>query len=65
MLGLSVGSALRRVLPQAPLLPGMTSRFFKVRTSVKVMCDGCYVVKRRGAVFILCKRDAKHKQRQG
>lgn len=37
----------------------------KVRTSVKKMCDGCHIIKRSGTVRIVCKRSAKHKQRQG
>jgi len=42
-----------------PLMVGMTSRWFKVRASVKKMCDACYIVKRSGRVHVLCKRDAK------
>jgi ribosomal protein L36 len=61
MLGLPL--PLRSLLPRAPLLQGMTSRFFKVRSSVKVMCSACYVVKRKGKVFILCKSDAKVRAR--
>ncbi|KAJ1293029.1 hypothetical protein BS78_01G036700 [Paspalum vaginatum] len=37
----------------------------KVRASVKRLCGFCKVVKRRGIVFIHCKANAKHKQRQG
>ncbi|KDD73664.1 hypothetical protein H632_c1951p0 [Helicosporidium sp. ATCC 50920] len=37
----------------------------KVRSSVKRMCEACRVVRRRGKVFITCKSNAKHKQRQG
>ncbi|XP_006650780.1 uncharacterized protein LOC102703108 [Oryza brachyantha] len=37
----------------------------KVRASVKRLCAYCKVVKRRGIVFIHCKANAKHKQRQG
>ncbi|RIA78698.1 ribosomal protein L36-domain-containing protein [Glomus cerebriforme] len=41
------------------------TRGMKVRSSVKKFCDGCYTTKRRGRVFILCKKNKKHKQRQG
>ncbi|KDQ63569.1 hypothetical protein JAAARDRAFT_148030 [Jaapia argillacea MUCL 33604] len=41
------------------------SRGMKVRASVKLMCDGCTVVKRKGRVYIICSKNAKHKQRQG
>ncbi|HEV2601659.1 MAG TPA: 50S ribosomal protein L36 [Candidatus Babeliales bacterium] len=37
----------------------------KVRTSVKPMCDDCRVIKRKRVVRVICKRNAKHKQRQG
>ena len=36
----------------------------KVRASVKKMCDHCKVIKRHGAVRVICE-NAKHKQRQG
>ena len=36
----------------------------KVRTSVKVMCPKCKVVRRRGVIRIICE-NPKHKQRQG
>ena len=37
----------------------------KVRASVKRICKDCKVVKRQGVVYVTCKRDPKHKQRQG
>ncbi|MBN1981387.1 MAG: 50S ribosomal protein L36 [Chitinivibrionales bacterium] len=37
----------------------------KVRASVKKMCNGCKVIKRRGVVRIICSKTTKHKQRQG
>ncbi|HMO18103.1 MAG TPA: 50S ribosomal protein L36 [Oligoflexia bacterium] len=37
----------------------------KVRTSVKKICDYCKVIKRKGRVYVICTRSAKHKQRQG
>ena len=36
----------------------------KVRASVKKMCDRCKIIKRHGAVRVICE-NAKHKQRQG
>jgi len=36
----------------------------KVRASVKLMCDTCKIVRRRGRVFVIC-ANPKHKQRQG
>lgn len=40
-------------------------RGYKVRSSVKKLCDGCYTVRRRGVLFIQCSRNPRHKQRQG
>jgi large subunit ribosomal protein L36 len=37
----------------------------KVRTSVQPICEHCKVVKRNGVTRIICKRNPKHKQRQG
>lgn len=37
----------------------------KVKTSVKKICEGCQVVRRARIVRIICKRNARHKQRQG
>ncbi|KAJ8595897.1 hypothetical protein M405DRAFT_267682 [Rhizopogon salebrosus TDB-379] len=39
-----------------------SARGMKVRSSVKVMCDGCSVVKRKGRVYIVCSKNPKHKQ---
>lgn len=40
-------------------------RGFKVRTSVKKFCNDCYIVRRKGRVYVYCKSNGKHKQRQG
>ncbi|GAV50723.1 hypothetical protein ZYGR_0Z01460 [Zygosaccharomyces rouxii] len=45
-------------------VPSLT-RGFKVRTSVKKFCSDCYIVRRKGRVFVYCKSNKKHKQRQG
>ena len=36
----------------------------KVRSSVKPICDKCKVIKRKGAIRVICE-NPKHKQRQG
>jgi len=36
----------------------------KVKASVKVICDKCRVIRRRGVVRVICVTP-KHKQRQG
>ncbi|OCH96121.1 hypothetical protein OBBRIDRAFT_719017 [Obba rivulosa] len=38
------------------------ARGMKIRSSVKRMCDGCAVVKRKGRIYIICSRNPKHKQ---
>jgi large subunit ribosomal protein L36 len=48
-----------------PLLPAAApflARSMKVRSSVKIMCDGCNVVRRKGRVYILCSKNPRHKQ---
>jgi len=37
----------------------------KVRSSVRPICEHCKVVRRRGVIRVICKRNPKHKQRQG
>ena len=37
----------------------------KVKPSVKKLCGHCKVVRRKGIVYIICKANPKHKQRQG
>ncbi|KAF9076264.1 ribosomal protein L36-domain-containing protein [Rhodocollybia butyracea] len=41
------------------------TRGMKVRSSVKVMCDGCSIVRRKGRVYVICSKNAKHKQVRG
>lgn len=37
-------------------------RGMKVRSAVKIYCEGCAIVKRKGTVFVICDKDPKHKQ---
>ena len=37
----------------------------KVKPSVKPICPDCKDVKRKGIVRIVCKKNPKHKQKQG
>ncbi|SCU84202.1 LAME_0C08636g1_1 [Lachancea meyersii CBS 8951] len=41
------------------------TRGFKVRTAIKKFCSDCYMVRRKGRVYVYCKSNKKHKQRQG
>ncbi|KAI0322633.1 ribosomal protein L36-domain-containing protein, partial [Amylostereum chailletii] len=47
--------------PHLHVVPAL-ARGMKVRSSVKVMCDGCSVVRRKGRVYILCSKNPRHKQ---
>jgi large subunit ribosomal protein L36 len=37
----------------------------KVKPSIKPICKDCKVIKRRGVVRVICKKNPRHKQRQG
>ncbi|HWS78062.1 MAG: 50S ribosomal protein L36 [Pseudomonadales bacterium] len=37
----------------------------KVQASVKKICRNCKIVRRKGAVRVICKVEPRHKQRQG
>ncbi|KAI9509082.1 ribosomal protein L36-domain-containing protein, partial [Russula earlei] len=45
-----------------PTMAPSIARAMKVRSSVKIMCDGCNVVRRKGRVYILCEKNPRHKQ---
>ncbi|KAG7276084.1 hypothetical protein CRUP_035160, partial [Coryphaenoides rupestris] len=37
----------------------------KTKTALKRRCKDCFIVRRRGALFVVCKTHPRHKQRQG
>ncbi len=37
----------------------------KVKPSVKKICADCKIVRRKGVVRVICKKNPKHNQRQG
>ncbi|MEZ5493383.1 MAG: 50S ribosomal protein L36 [Pseudomonadales bacterium] len=37
----------------------------KVRASVKKVCRGCKLVRRKGVIRVICNVEPRHKQRQG
>ncbi|KAK1926307.1 ribosomal protein L36-domain-containing protein [Papiliotrema laurentii] len=64
----SIRPSLARSVPPSVLFQRIRSvqvRGFKVRSSVKRICEACFVVRRKGRVYVLCKKFPKHKQRQG
>lgn len=54
--------------PRFLLLPGRLppppALGFKTKAVLRRRCRDCYLVKRRGRWFVLCKTNPKHKQRQ-
>ncbi|KAM9286189.1 large ribosomal subunit protein bL36m [Cariama cristata] len=42
-----------------PLLAGL-----KMKTSLKRRCKDCYIVRRRGRLYVCCKTNPRHKQRK-
>ena len=37
----------------------------KIKSAVKLMCEHCYMVRRKGRLYVRCKKSPRHKQRQG
>jgi len=37
----------------------------KVKSSVRRVCSACYTVRRKRRLYVECKKNPKHKQRQG
>uniref|UniRef100_A0A7C4LM99 Large ribosomal subunit protein bL36 n=1 Tax=Schlesneria paludicola TaxID=360056 RepID=A0A7C4LM99_9PLAN len=37
----------------------------KVRASVRRICEGCKMVRRKGRIYVICSINPRHKQRQG
>jgi large subunit ribosomal protein L36 len=68
---MSVLAQHRAAPPRWGLLPRRALDFrqgptaMKVRSSVKRICEHCKLVRRRGKLFVICKANPKHKQRQG
>ena len=45
-----------------PLLLATGDRGMKVRSSIKLFCGSCSIVRRKGRLYVLCSKDPKHKQ---
>ncbi|RFM22961.1 MAG: 50S ribosomal protein L36 [Candidatus Thermochlorobacter aerophilum] len=37
----------------------------KVYSSVRKRCEACKIVRRKGKIYVICKKNPNHKQRQG
>ncbi|KXS13880.1 hypothetical protein M427DRAFT_58138 [Gonapodya prolifera JEL478] len=58
-------SRVSRSSPSTSFFVDFTKRTFRTKSSVKKRCEHCFVVRRRGTLMVLCKKNPKHKQRQG
>ncbi|NXG04397.1 RM36 protein, partial [Sakesphorus luctuosus] len=47
-------------LPGPPAVAGL-----KTKTVLRRRCKDCYIVRRRGRLYVCCKTNPRHKQRQG
>ncbi|XP_065607746.1 large ribosomal subunit protein bL36m [Cyrtonyx montezumae] len=54
--------ALLAVLPPPGLLKLCAG--LKTKTSIKRRCKDCYIVRRRGRLYVCCKTNPRHKQRK-
>jgi large subunit ribosomal protein L36 len=52
-------------MPESPCSAArQLEALMKIRTSVKPRCERCKIIRRKGAVMIICS-NPKHKQKQG
>ncbi|NXU87300.1 RM36 protein, partial [Xiphorhynchus elegans] len=55
-----------RGLLAVPPLPGRAPvAGLKTKTVLRRRCKDCYIVRRRGRLYVCCKTNPRHKQRQG
>ncbi|NXS12608.1 RM36 protein, partial [Neodrepanis coruscans] len=50
--------------PPGSLLPLLLAGL-KTKTTLKKRCKDCYIVRRRGRLYVCCKTNPRHKQRKG
>lgn len=62
---LNAFNTMNRVMIRSPLTLVVATRGFKVKSSLKKFCKDCYIVRRKGKVYVYCKSNHKHKQRSG
>ncbi|NWS70088.1 RM36 protein, partial [Crotophaga sulcirostris] len=62
------GAATPRGLLAVPPLPGLLSlpllAGMKSKVSLKRRCKDCFIVRRRGRLYVYCKTNPRHKQRK-
>ena len=57
--------AARPCLPAHASPPLLFARWMRVKSSIKRLCDECYLVRRGKINYVYCKVNPRHKQRQG
>ncbi|KAM9200853.1 large ribosomal subunit protein bL36m [Mergus octosetaceus] len=60
------GAAAPPALPAGPALPGLLRLVagLKTKTTLRRRCKDCFVVRRRGRLYVCCKSNPRHKQRK-
>ena len=53
------------IYQRVELFTDISKRKMKVRTSVKKRSEDCVLVKRKGRIYVINKKNPKFKQRQG
>jgi large subunit ribosomal protein L36 len=53
------------IYQKVELFTDISKRTMKVRTSVKKRSEDCVLVKRKGRIYVINKKNPKFKQRQG
>ncbi|KAM6088405.1 large ribosomal subunit protein bL36m [Chlamydotis macqueenii] len=61
--GAAAPRSLLAVPPPAGLLPLLLAGL-KTKTSLKRRCKDCFIVRRRGRLYVCCKTNPRHKQRK-
>ncbi|KAM6135126.1 large ribosomal subunit protein bL36m [Pterocles gutturalis] len=61
--GAAAPRGLLAVPPPAGLLPPLLAGL-KSKTSLKRRCKDCFIVRRRGRLYVYCKTNPRHKQRK-
>ncbi|NXY85886.1 RM36 protein, partial [Alcedo cyanopectus] len=61
------GAAASRALLAGPPAPGLLLpplAGLKTKTTLKRRCKDCFIVRRRGKLYVICKTNPRHKQRK-
>jgi large subunit ribosomal protein L36 len=55
----------QRLLIMLGLRNAAGEKIMKIRSSIKRICEGCKIVRRKGRIYVICSANPRHKQRQG